>query len=155
MAMKVTDLDKYIIGTASMVTLTLGAANGVGIHKAELTAEQKKLSILYAFMNQILVLTAIIPAKIAVVIFLLRVQGYGDFKRYSFLWFWVVTNAMFNLMAIPFILTQCKPVSDLWEGSGLGNCNGRLRTEIVGYIQGCTFPYFYHAPTTCNLSKAS
>jgi hypothetical protein len=123
-----------------MVFLTLGAINGVGVHKISLTPEQAQKATLFGWVDQMLILMAIIPAKVAVVIFLARVQGYSDAKRLAYLWFLVISNMIVNLVTLPVILTQCSPLSKMWDDSIPGNCDGRRGTEIMGYFQGCEFP---------------
>lgn len=125
-----------------MVFLVVGTLNGLGVHQSYLTSNERQLSILCGWVNQMLILVAIGLTKIAIVIFLLRIQGYFEIKSFAFLWFLAGSNFVINCITFPFILTQCSPVQKLWNEGLRGTCEGRKRTQIMGYYQGCKYTTF-------------
>lgn len=122
-----------------MVTITAGAANGLGVGQILLTNEQRYFALLYGWLSQFLALIAIGLAKVVIVLFLERIQGYHTRYRTFILWFLAGSNLIVNCIAAVLAMIQCDPVRKLWDEDVPGVCPGRRRIQIFGYIQGCRF----------------
>ena len=122
--------------------LAIGAANGIGIHQQYLSPENIENGLLFGWMNQVLALVAIGLGKVAIVVFLLQIQGYQTPARSTFLWIIAGSGFIVNLLAAILAIVQSSPVTRLWDIDAGGSCPGRLREKIFGYIQGCKFSLF-------------
>jgi hypothetical protein len=123
-----------------MVMLTLGAAQGIGIHSSFLTSEQAKDGILFGWVNQVLALVAIGLGKIAIVLFLLQIQGYSTTVRTAYLWFLAGSSLIVNIVAAVLAMVQCSPGRKLWDEDVPGTCPGKEWAQHFGYFQGRECP---------------
>lgn len=119
--------------------ITAGAANGLGVSQVYLTLEQRGYALLYGWVSQVLALISIGAGKVAIVLFLERIQGYRTRPRAFTLWFLAGSNLIVNVIAAVLVLIQCDPPEKLWNEALAGACRGRGRIQIFGYIQGCEF----------------
>lgn len=71
-----------------MLTIgAIGAAHGLGQHFSYLEAQQAYIAVMYGWINLALALVAIGRGKIAIIVFILHIQGYYEPRRSAFLWF--------------------------------------------------------------------
>lgn len=122
-----------------MAMLTVGAAHGLGLPRSHLTPEDILSALLFGWVNQLLALVAIGLSKIAIVVFLLRIEGFHTPTRTFFLWFIAGSNLVVNCIAAILALVQCSPIQKLWNEGIPGECSARKRVQIFGYVQGCEF----------------
>lgn len=123
-----------------MTMLSLAAAHGLGVPIAILSRYERNTALLFGWINQYIALIAIGLAKFAIVIFLSRIHGHQTRKRTIMLWFLAVSNMTVNIIAMILALVQCSPVTRLWNDDQPGECPGRKRVQIFGYVQGRKSP---------------
>lgn len=134
------DILIQIIGAMSMVVLTIGAVHGLGQHSSGLQAQQVHLAVMYAWINIALALVAIGLGKIAIIVFILTIQGYYELKRSAFLWFMGASTLGINVITVILIFTQCLPVQAIWNTDVRGSCGRRELVKNFGIFQTCRFP---------------
>lgn len=123
-----------------MVMLTLGTAQGLGQHTSNLTPRQAYLAIMYGWVNLALALIAIGLGKIAVVAFVVSIQGYSVYDpwRSVFFWFLVGTTMVVNTIEVVLFFTQCRPIQKLFDVSRQQDvCPGSSIVEKFGIFQTC------------------
>ncbi|KAF9885465.1 hypothetical protein FE257_012901 [Aspergillus nanangensis] len=128
--------DLLILGVGSMSMLTAAAAHGLGVSVTVLPPSERRYALLYGWINQFIALFAIGTAKLSIVSFLTHIHGYQSKTRVAILWFLGVSGLLVNVVAAVLALFQCSPVQALWAATQPGNCPGRQRIQIFGYIQG-------------------
>ena len=104
----------------------------------------KPLEFLFNFENGlkwgwlaiITALVAITTGKLSIICFLDQVRGNAKANRPWFLWFIGLSNIIIDIAAVTLLLTQCQPVSKLWNISGPGICTKRKITKDIAYLQG-------------------
>ncbi|KAI9928633.1 hypothetical protein MW887_001848 [Aspergillus wentii] len=126
----------FILGTASNVMLTIGAAYGIGIPRFILTSNQIYNALLYGWVNQFMALLVIGLGKVTIVAFLLHIQGYQTRPRTILLWFIAITGLVINIIAAVLVMVQCFPIQKLFDPSIPGRCPGRKTLQVFGYVQG-------------------
>lgn len=131
----------------SMVMLTIGAAYGLGQHFSNLDAQQAYLAVMYGWINLALALVAIGLGKIAIIVFILQIQGYYEPRRSAFLWFMGASTLGINVITVILIFTQCLPIQAIWNTNIRGSCQRRDLVKNFGIFQTCTFSgYLTPAP---------
>lgn len=122
-----------------MVVLTLGTVQGLGQRMSNLAPRQAYLAIMYGWINLALALIAIGLGKIAVVIFIIRIQGYSVYDpwRSVFLWFLAGTTMVVNIIEVVLFFTQCWPIQKLFDISRKGVCPGTIIVVRFGIFQTC------------------
>lgn len=128
-----------IIGAISMVMLTIGAAHGLGQHSSSLDPHQAHLAVMYGWINIAFALIAIGLGKIAIIVFILHIQGYYEPWRSAFLWFMGASTLGINIVTVILIFTQCLPVQVIWETNIRGSCGRRELVKNFGIFQTCEF----------------
>ncbi|KAL4760566.1 uncharacterized protein BDW70DRAFT_150698 [Aspergillus foveolatus] len=126
----------FTFGAASMVMLTLAAQAGLGVPGPVLNMTENRYALLFGWLNQFLALIAIGLGKLTIVAFLQQIQGYHTLFRTMFLWTLAWSNFIVNCIAAALVIVQCDPVQRLWAESLPGECPGRERIQIFGYVQG-------------------
>ncbi|KAL5000357.1 hypothetical protein BDV10DRAFT_37313 [Aspergillus recurvatus] len=126
----------FTFGAASMVMLTLAAQAGLGARELVLNVTEGHYALLFGWLNQFLALIAIGLGKLTIVAFLQQIQGYHTLFRTVLLWTLAGSNFVLNCIAAVLLIVQCDPVQKLWAGSLPGQCPGRKRIQIFGYVQG-------------------
>ena len=74
--------------------------------------------------------------KLAVVAFLLRIQGRGHARKKWFLYFMGVSGCVVNMIVTILLLLQCEPLERQWNDRFSGSCPYVLRTTNAGYFAG-------------------
>lgn len=123
--------------------ITAGAAHGLGMSQIYLTLEQQHYALLYGWLSQFLALIAIGMGKLAIVAFLEQIQGGISRYRTFTLWFLAGSNLIVNVIAAVLAMVECNPVQKLWDEDIPGDCRGRKRIQIFGYVQGCKYISWY------------
>lgn len=131
-----------------MAMFTIGATQGMGERESTLPLGNIEKIILYGWVSQFLILIGIGLAKVAIVLFLLRIQGYYEPFKAILLWFIVGSNLTINFVAAMLIIFQCSPVQKLWDDRIPGICPGREWTQKFGYFQGCKCPFHVNTDGT-------
>ncbi|KAL6230553.1 hypothetical protein BDW75DRAFT_234306 [Aspergillus navahoensis] len=126
----------FVFGAASMVMLTLAAQAGLGVPEPVLNMTEGRYALLFGWLNQFLALIAIGLGKLTIVAFLQQIQGYHTLFRTVLLWTLAGSNFVVNCIAAVLLIVQCDPVQKLWDSSLPGECPGRRRIQIFGYVQG-------------------
>lgn len=116
--------------------LTLAAQAGLGVPGPVLNMTENRYALLFGWLNQFLALIAIGLGKLTIVAFLQQIQGYHTLFRTIFLWTLAGSNFIVNCIAAALAIVQCDPVQRLWAESLPGECPGRERIQIFGYVQG-------------------
>lgn len=123
-----------------MVILTLGTVQGLGQHTSNLAPRQAYLAMGYAWINLALALIAIGLGKIAVVAFIISIQGYSVYDpwRSVVLWLLAGTTMVVNTIEVVLFFTQCWPIQKLFDISRQASvCPGTVIVEKFGIFQTC------------------
>lgn len=131
-----------------MATLTICATQGMGERQSSLPSGHIEKIILYGWIGQILILIGVGLGKVAIVLFLLRIQGYYEPFKAILLWLIAGSNLTINFIAAILIIFQCSPVQKLWDDRISGRCPGREWTQRFGYFQGCKCPFHINTAST-------
>lgn len=137
-----------LFAAASMATLTVGAIQGMGEKESSIPPENIGMMILYGWISQMLILIGIGLGRVAIVMFLLRIQGYQKLFKAVLLWFIAGSNLIINIVTVVLIIFQCSPVQKLWDDRISGSCAGREWTQKFGYFQGCECPFHVNPDST-------
>lgn len=129
------DMVIKIIGVMSMVMLTIGAAHGLGRHFSALDTQQAHLAAMYGWINLALALVAIGLGKIAIIAFILHIQGYYEPRISAFLWFMGASTLGINIITVILIFTQCLPTQAIWDTNARGHCQRRKLVKNFGIFQ--------------------
>lgn len=129
------DMVIKIIGVMSMVMLTIGAAHGLGRHFSTLDVQQAHLAAMYGWINLALALVAIGLGKIAIIAFIVQIQGYNEPWRSAFLWFIGASTLGINIITVILIFTQCVPAQAIWDTTLRGLCQRRRLVKNFGIFQ--------------------
>ncbi|KAL4887198.1 hypothetical protein BJY04DRAFT_49265 [Aspergillus karnatakaensis] len=132
----------FTFGAASMVMLTLAAEAGLGVRETVLNSTEGHYALLYGWLNQFLALIAIGLGKLTIAAFLQQIQGYHTLFRTVLLWFLAGSNFVVNCIAAVLLLVQCDPFQKLWIDSIPGECEGRKRIQVFGYVQGSKYSLY-------------
>ncbi|KAM0796506.1 hypothetical protein BDR22DRAFT_893191 [Usnea florida] len=133
----------WVLGVFNGVSLTVAAASGMGNHQNSLSNHDFSTALHWVWVGNATTLLSISFGKIAVVAFLLTIQGETyKVKRYM-LYFLCTSTVGFDLSAVLLNLTtvliiflQCDPPRKLWHPELPGNCNIEAVNGIMGYVCG-------------------
>ncbi|OGM51029.1 hypothetical protein ABOM_000253, partial [Aspergillus bombycis] len=106
---------KKAVGTESLIALTLSILHGLGQDATILTKDQAAMAIKWSWVNQLSALFAIAMGKLAIVAFLQHLHGPEDRWKVAILWIVAFSNLVINVIIIIIVLTQCQPLSKLWD----------------------------------------
>ena len=125
----------------SQAFLTVAVSSGLGNHESLLTPPQISMALEWAWIAQCLLIQSIGFGKYAVIAFILRIQDRSHTRKATFiayfLYFIGVSNFFINITEMTMVLTSCSPPSKFWNSAVRGTCNHIVRTDHVGYFQGC------------------
>ncbi|KNG88921.1 hypothetical protein ANOM_002591, partial [Aspergillus nomiae NRRL 13137] len=125
----------FAVGTESLIALTLSILHGLGQDATILTQDQAAMAIKWSWVNQLSALFAIAMGKLAIVAFLQHLHGPEDRWKVAILWIVAFSNLVINVIIILIVLTQCQPLSKLWDDRHPGTCD-YLRTQNCAFFQG-------------------
>ncbi|KAL5114116.1 hypothetical protein ACEQ8H_008000 [Pleosporales sp. CAS-2024a] len=118
--------------TALSIACIGGAFNGIGVHQARLSSKEQTQGMQYFFFFEVFYCAAIIPIKMSISLMLIRIAA--NQKKYTYSLYTV--SAIFttmNLIALLYIIFQCKPVSYAWDTTGEGECNAAQTLADIYY----------------------
>ena len=93
------------------------------------------MAIKWSWVNQLSALFAIAMGKLAIVAFLQHLHGPEDRWKVAILWVVALSSLVINVIIIIIVLTQCHPLSKLWDDKLAGTCD-YLRTHNSAFFQG-------------------
>ena len=126
---------------AGEVLQTVAAASGLGNHFALLNRPQQIAALKWSFLGQFPMLNGIGFGKLAVIAFLLRIQGPNHLKKKWFLYFIGGSGCFINLVTSVLLLVQCVPVERHWDPTAQGSCRNEIQTANFGFFTGSVFPF--------------
>ena len=136
-------------GVISTAFITVAVHYGLGLHMIDLVEQGTPSEALkHQWMSTIFALVSIGLGKIAVVAFLIDVQGKTHKYQRLFLKFLAATNLLFNLILICVILTQCDPPRALWDR----RMEERSCPRIKAHFAWSTFAGAWNAATDAILA---
>ncbi|KUJ20502.1 uncharacterized protein LY89DRAFT_682224 [Mollisia scopiformis] len=131
--------DDYFICGAMLISLiaealTIADVNyGAGRHEVYLTDAAKLSYGLYLnFISQPFFLVAVVLVKVSVGLFLLRLTPSQFFHR--FIWCMIGFMAMYTTVSLITILTQCRPLTVIWDPSVKAICFTPLGLRACAYF---------------------
>lgn len=92
---------------------------------------------MYGWINLALALIAIGLGKIAIIAFILHIQGYYEKRRSAVLWFLGASTLGINIITVVLIFTQCLPIQAIWDTNVRGRCQRRKLVKNFGIFQTC------------------
>lgn len=131
-----------------MLTLTLGAINGLGQHTSDLDPRQGRgqFAIENGWITLALGLVAIGVGKIAITAFILRLRGFHEPWSAACLWTIGSSSLVVNIIEVVLFFTQCRPNQKLWDPGGVqGTCPLRVLVTQFGIFQTGQYIYLFIA----------
>ncbi|KAI9726364.1 MAG: hypothetical protein M1828_001638 [Chrysothrix sp. TS-e1954] len=126
-----------IFGIAGQGFLVGAVANGMGNHVELLDPHQIDRAVLFDTISISILLIGYCPGKIAIIAFLLRIQGPTHVKKARFLYFLAASNVLLNFTQAIIIWFQCDPPAKLWNSNLPGKCSTADHVNSdLGYLQG-------------------
>ncbi|KAK3641027.1 hypothetical protein LTR56_008415 [Elasticomyces elasticus] len=126
-----------VFALVGQVIITFSVAHGLGNHITPRTDPNDiRLASLYNWMSEIIIIVDIAFAKIAIVSFLLMIQGSTYPRMRYFLHFVWVTNLLLSVNQVILITQQCKPMPKFWDDTIVGTCDLRATVSKIGFLQG-------------------
>lgn len=129
----------------TMALLTVSVSSGLGNHISLLEPSQIVTAMEWAWIAQCLLIQSIGFGKYAVIAFILRIQDRAQTRKNTvityLLYFIGVSNFFINITMMTIILTSCSPGAKFWNSALPGTCNHVIRTDHMGYFQGCMSCY--------------
>ncbi|KNG90331.1 hypothetical protein ANOM_001465 [Aspergillus nomiae NRRL 13137] len=116
--------------------MTISVSYGLGDHQSLLSAHDIIHTNLWSWMAQIMAVLCLAISRIAVIAFLLSLQGRTSSIGRIVLYTVGTVQAMINVIEVVLILKQCDPIEKLWNPAVPGTCGRVLICSQVGYLQG-------------------
>ncbi|KAK3642764.1 hypothetical protein LTR56_010588 [Elasticomyces elasticus] len=127
-----------VFALLGQIIITFSVAHGLGNHITPRTDPNDiRLASLYNWMSEMVIIVDIAFAKIAIVSFLLMIQGSTYPRMRYFLHFVWVTNLLLSVNQVVLITQQCKPMPKFWDDTIVGTCDLRATVSKIGFLQGC------------------
>jgi len=126
-----------VMGFACEVPLTIAVRFGLGTHMADLTYPQIFRVAKWVWITLIIGVQTAVWAKWSIIALLWQIQGRHARKRRYVLLVVGFFIAVWPVVIIALILTQCKPVAKLWNPTMSGVCRSTIPLENVVIFQGC------------------
>ncbi len=122
------------------VFLTVSVEFGLGDHIEDLLNHSPQSIIvnqLYEWLFNTCIIIGIALGKLAIIAFILQIEGASSKSgRNRVLYIFAALNIVVNIIIIPIVWVYCTPSANLWDDSLSGNCGGRMRNQLYGYLQG-------------------
>jgi len=127
----------YLIAIPMQIFLTLSVLYGLGNHTKQVAFEDAATASLYNWTFEMIAIIDIGFAKIAIIAFILMLQGPTHPKMKWVLHFIWISNFLVNINQIVLITFQCKPMSAFWD-TRIENPDCTLRPTVskIGFMQG-------------------
>lgn len=109
---------------------------GLGNHQDLLLKDDLVNANLWSWVAQVLAILDLVIARIAVIAFLLSLQGRTMYKSRYLLFFVGTIQALINIIEVGLIFKQCTPVEKLWDSDIPGVCDKVVICSQVGFAQG-------------------
>lgn len=109
---------------------------GLGNHQDLLLKNDLVKANLWSWVAQVLAIFDLVIARIAVIAFLLALQGRTMYKSRYLLYFVGTIQALINIIEVGLIFKQCTPVEKLWDFDIPGTCDQVVICSQVGFAQG-------------------
>ncbi|TKA82831.1 hypothetical protein B0A55_01071 [Friedmanniomyces simplex] len=127
----------YVFALLGQIIITFSVVHGLGNNVTPRTDPSDiRLASLYNWMSEIVIIFDIAFAKIAIVSFLLMIQGSTYPRLRYFLHFVWVTNLLLSINQVVLITQQCKEMPKFWDNTIPGNCDLRATISKIGFLQG-------------------
>ncbi|KAL6716688.1 hypothetical protein ACLMJK_006256 [Lecanora helva] len=126
----------WAVGVFNSISYTVAARFGAGNHEDNLTEHDFSTAMHWIWVGNATTLISISFGKIAVVAFLLTIQGMTHKTRRNLLYFLCASTVLLNLTTVIIIFLQCNPPRKLWEPDLPGNCDIEKVNGVMGYICG-------------------
>ncbi|KOC16693.1 hypothetical protein AFLA70_289g001621 [Aspergillus flavus AF70] len=109
---------------------------GLGDHQSLLSAHNIVQTNLWSWMAQIVAILCLVISRIAVIAFLLSLQGRTSSIGRIVLYTVGAVQGIINVIEVALILKQCDPTEKLWNPAIAGTCDRVLICSQVGFLQG-------------------
>jgi hypothetical protein len=116
--------------------MTVSAHYGLGNHASLLSNYNIVQTNLWSWMAQIIAILCLAVARIAVIAFLLSIQGRTNHKGRWLLNLVGTLQGVINVAEVVLILKQCDPIQKLWDRSVPGSCDFIVICSQIGFLQG-------------------
>ncbi|KAL2057152.1 hypothetical protein ABVK25_002891 [Lepraria finkii] len=126
----------WAVGVFNGIAYTVAARFGMGNHESNLSDHDFSRAMHWVWVGNATTLISISFGKIAVVAFLLTIQGETYRTKRHLLYFLCTSTVLLNLTTVIIIFLQCDPPRKLWEPELPGNCNMEEVNGKVGYVGG-------------------
>ncbi|KAF2149171.1 hypothetical protein K461DRAFT_323710 [Myriangium duriaei CBS 260.36] len=123
-------------GLASTALSTVAVLHGLGQHIEYVAFPNIWEMLKLTWFSIVAGLVAIVGCKIAIVALLLQVTPDHEPARRKLLWCVGVLITLVSVVQIPISITQCDPISHLWERLQPGSCPRAGLAARFGYFQG-------------------
>ncbi|KAE8159855.1 hypothetical protein BDV40DRAFT_302867 [Aspergillus tamarii] len=116
--------------------MTVSVRYGLGDHQNLLSAHNIVQTNLWSWMAQIVAILCLVISRIAVIAFLLSLQGRTSSIGRIVLYAVGAVQGIINVIEVALILKQCDPTEKLWNPAVVGTCDRVLICSQVGFLQG-------------------
>ncbi|KAE8378660.1 hypothetical protein BDV26DRAFT_292056 [Aspergillus bertholletiae] len=116
--------------------MTVSVKFGLGEHQSLLSAHNIVQTNLWSWMAQIVAILCLVVSRIAVIAFLLSLQGPTSTIGRIVLYIVGAVQGIINVIEVGLILKQCDPTEKLWNPATAGTCDRVLICSQVGFLQG-------------------
>ena len=126
-----------LVALTSQVLLTLAVGKGLGKHDESLDQHQLQTVLMLMWQEQPLHVVANTIGKISIAVLLVMLHGpYLARIQSTLIWTLAGGQTAVSAIAIAFMYTQCRPAAKLWQQDLPGTCDGRIRNQTFGFLQG-------------------
>lgn len=125
-----------MVALASQSAITVSVRYGLGNHQDILPKSDLVQANLWSWVAQVLAIFDLVIARIAVIAFLLSIQGRTMYKSRYLLYFVGTIQAVINIIEVGLIFKQCTPTEKLWDIDIPGKCDKVVICSQVGFAQG-------------------
>ncbi|KAJ5089737.1 hypothetical protein N7532_008421 [Penicillium argentinense] len=126
----------FMVALAAQSTVTVSVQYGLGNHQNLLSHENLVRTNLWSWVAQVLAILDLVIARIAVIAFLLSIQGRTMYKSRYLLYAVGTIQALINIIEVGLIFRQCEPTEKLWDAEVPGTCDNVVICSQVGFAQG-------------------
>lgn len=116
--------------------MTVSVMYGLGDHQRLLSAHNIVQTNLWSWLAQIVAILCLVISRIAVIAFLLSLQGRTSSIGRIVLYTVGAVQGIINVIEVALILKQCDPTEKLWNPAIAGTCDRVLICSQVGFLQG-------------------
>jgi hypothetical protein len=126
----------------STICFTVAVHYGLGRHQETLGPEDAVQASKWNLVGQVTGILSGTFARVSFCMMLFAITSAQQRIQRSILWTIGVSQILLNVALSIFILTQCQPITKLWDKSVAGKCLGPENQQHFGFVQGCKYSRF-------------